>query len=773
MTLTAALALATLVILAIVLGGVMNPTTAAGSALAISAGTPSNEDAAGYGALTFVDIGFIERIGTFGANFSKTEFQPLRGPKMKLKGAADYGTLSPTLAINDNDPGQALLRVAADDLTPRLYSFQVTFPDGSLRWFQGSVFGFPETADGADVVITASPSIEISTKVVRGNAVSDSTPDDFSFGVRSGVSLDTDIVSDPVTITGINVPAPISGGPYSIDGGPFVTTSGTILPNQQLRTKVRSSTQEGVQTGVSVTVGGITRTFKVTTATAQAPSAPANTVAPAITGASQDGSTLSVSNGSWTGSPTGFAYQWFSSATNSPSGGTAISGATAATLLLTTSLVGLYLYCRVTATNAGGPASANSNVTSPVAAASGQTGSATLALVWASTDITYDPRFTFSGVTFAVGDTLQLQVSTAANFATLYGDDTETMGANEVGGGDISFPSIPTLEEGVTYYARARVNGGAWSTAVSKTMFDGTAAQFTFTDLADQEPSTLLTSNGIQILDVTAGTDIAASVSGPVEYRITRGGTPGSWLPPGNFTVRRDDIVHLHATTGAYSTSFAGVLTVNGVTDTWNVSVKANPAGIIVVPSAYMQGREAISGFPTSSTRSIDFAAGIGFIYLWSNYADVTGVTANGVACTKVVDISTKAGIYRIPGTVTAGNKTVVVSYGSGNDGIEIGAFTVQQANGTITPLTAGPNAYTFDPHDYGSTIAVPPNNVLVVVAVDRTDGSPFVWNSPAMQTIKVATDGHSRIAIATGNVRPSANNGAGGFVVFAPILFS
>ena len=40
------------------------------------------------------------------------------------------------------------------------------------------------------------------------------------------------------------------------------------------------------------------------------PAAPANTVAPAITGGTSVGSVLSLSNGSWTGSPTSYAKQW-------------------------------------------------------------------------------------------------------------------------------------------------------------------------------------------------------------------------------------------------------------------------------------------------------------------------------------------------------------------------------------------------------------------------------------------------------------------------------
>ncbi len=149
----------------------MVSTTAAGSALAISAASPASEDAAGYAALTFTEIGQIDKIGAVGAVFAKVEFQPLKGPKQKHKGSVDYGALNPTLAHDDTDAGQTLLRTAADDATSKLYSFMVTYPTGAKRYFQGRVFGYPETTDGADTILTAAPSIEISTKIVKVAAV--------------------------------------------------------------------------------------------------------------------------------------------------------------------------------------------------------------------------------------------------------------------------------------------------------------------------------------------------------------------------------------------------------------------------------------------------------------------------------------------------------------------------------------------------------------------------------------------------------------------------
>ena len=90
--------------------------------------------------------------------------------------------------------------------------------------------------------------------------------------------------------------------------------------------------------------------------------APANTVAPAVTGTATVGQTLSTTNGTWTGVPTPtFTYQWQRVTTN-------ISGATSSTYVLVAADAGSTIRCVVTATNAVSAVSANSNSTSSVAA---------------------------------------------------------------------------------------------------------------------------------------------------------------------------------------------------------------------------------------------------------------------------------------------------------------------------------------------------------------------------------------------------------------------
>ena len=97
---------------------------------------------------------------------------------------------------------------------------------------------------------------------------------------------------------------------------------------------------------------------------------PVNTAAPVASGSLTVGSTLSVTNGTWTNSPT-FTYQW-------QRGGANIAGATAATYVTVSADGGTAVGCLVTATNSSGSGSAASNT---LAIAAGATGS-----VWSAAD---------------------------------------------------------------------------------------------------------------------------------------------------------------------------------------------------------------------------------------------------------------------------------------------------------------------------------------------------------------------------------------------------
>jgi hypothetical protein len=98
------------------------------------------------------------------------------------------------------------------------------------------------------------------------------------------------------------------------------------------------------------------------------PLAPSSVGAPTLSGTVQQGQTLSESHGSWTNSPTSFAYQW-QECDSSGNSCTAITGATGQTYTLTAGDLGHTLRVSESATNAGGTGGPVSSAQSGVVAA--------------------------------------------------------------------------------------------------------------------------------------------------------------------------------------------------------------------------------------------------------------------------------------------------------------------------------------------------------------------------------------------------------------------
>ena len=98
-------------------------------------------------------------------------------------------------------------------------------------------------------------------------AIDDTTPNAFSFTATEGAEPNAVITSPTATISGINTATPISisGGEYSIAGGAFTSTAGTISNGQTLTVRVTASDKTNTPKEATISVGGVSAKFVVTT----------------------------------------------------------------------------------------------------------------------------------------------------------------------------------------------------------------------------------------------------------------------------------------------------------------------------------------------------------------------------------------------------------------------------------------------------------------------------------------------------------------------------
>lgn len=108
---------------------------------------------------------------------------------------------------------------------------------------------------------------------VTTQTVASPNPNPFSFRSPAPQPPGVPVTSDTISISGNNVPAPISivGGSYSIDGRAFTSAPGTISSAQTVTLKVLSSSTALASVTATLTVGNVNGSFTVTTQAATSP----------------------------------------------------------------------------------------------------------------------------------------------------------------------------------------------------------------------------------------------------------------------------------------------------------------------------------------------------------------------------------------------------------------------------------------------------------------------------------------------------------------------
>ena len=97
--------------------------------------------------------------------------------------------------------------------------------------------------------------------------VQDTTPNAFSFAAISGAERSSVVESGAVTISGINAATDVSiaGGEYSIAGGAYTSGAGTVSNGEAITVRVTTAADYDTETSATLTVGGVSGNFSVTT----------------------------------------------------------------------------------------------------------------------------------------------------------------------------------------------------------------------------------------------------------------------------------------------------------------------------------------------------------------------------------------------------------------------------------------------------------------------------------------------------------------------------
>ncbi len=98
-------------------------------------------------------------------------------------------------------------------------------------------------------------------------------PNPFAFAPVVGAALGELVESAPVTLQGLATTAPISvsGGEYSVNGGPYSTQPSTVSPGASIRLRVRASSQYNDLRSADVFVGTFSASFFAGSAVGDAP----------------------------------------------------------------------------------------------------------------------------------------------------------------------------------------------------------------------------------------------------------------------------------------------------------------------------------------------------------------------------------------------------------------------------------------------------------------------------------------------------------------------
>lgn len=458
--------------------------------------------------------------------------------------AANISISGGTYSIN-GDPYSAIRRTVANGQTVRV---QVI------------------TSSETDTTTTATLTIGgVSAGFSVTTGAGDTTPGAFSLTAQTNVEPNTVVVSNTITASGIDAPTAISvsGGEYAVNGGSYTTAAATVSSGQTVTVRQTSSASFSTTTTATLTIGGVSAGFNVTTRAADTTpdafsftaqtNAALNTfiVSNAITVSGIEAATaITVSGGDYSINGGGYT----SSAGVVSNGQTVILRQRSANQISTASTATLTI---------GGV-------------------SGTFSVTTAAPDTTPD-AFSFTSQsnvavnTAIVSNTVTISGINSASPVSISGGEYATQGNNYTSGsgtidngGTIKVRVTSSSSFSTTTTATVTIGGVSATFSVTTQAIDTTPDAFTFTPETNVVQNLTRMSNAITVSGINSPASISVSGASSSEYKINN----GSWTSSAG-TVNNGDTVRVrHTSASTPSTSTSTTLTIGGVTGTFTTTTK-------------------------------------------------------------------------------------------------------------------------------------------------------------------------------------------------------
>ncbi len=555
----------------------------------------------------------------------------------------------------------------------------------------------------------------------------DTTPDAFSFGALTGVAAGSVQTSEAITVSGINSGSPISivGGSYSLNSGDYTTAAGTVLAGQTVRVQQTASTSLATTTTATLTIGGVSAPFSVTT---QQPALSINDVSIAEGNSGISNMVFTVSLNGAAPTPVSVDYATADGTAQAGSDYTAGSGtvsfpAGTTSQTITVAILGDTVVepSETVLVNLSNPVGASLADPQGVGTiVSDDLAGPTLSISDASTT---EGNSGTKALTFTA--TLSPAATTTVTVRATTANGTATSGSDYTGGAltltfapgetsksaSISIRGDTVVEPDETFFVNltaptgGAVIGRAQATGTiinDDAASDTTPDPFSFSPVTDVAPNSVQTSNAIVVAGINAASPI--SVTGG-SYNINGGAYT---TLAGTVTVGQSITVRQTASASPGTTTTA-MLTIGGVSAAYAVTTQAadtTPDSFSFTPTTDV----ALSSIQTSNAVTI---SGI-------NSASPVSITAGG-------SYSINDGVYTDqPGTITAGQTLKVRQTASASNGtsttvtVTVGGVSAGYTVTTIaTALDTTPDAFSFTPVANAAPGSTQTSNAISVTGIN------------------------------------------------------